>query len=75
MARGRRYRPGTSKIVFLLVVAVCGYFILSSVQEKYGYDFGLPSFSLPGPEELLGELETPPAKEKPASSPSPCGRI
>ncbi|MGI6402775.1 MAG: ComEC/Rec2 family competence protein [Oscillospiraceae bacterium] len=69
MARGRRYRPGTSKIVFLLVVAVCGYFILSSVQEKYGYDFGLPSFSLPGPEELLGELETPPAKEKPASSP------
>jgi len=69
MARGRRYRSRTGGIVFLLVAAVCSVFILYSVQEKYGYDFGLPDLSLPGVEDLLGELEVPPPEEKPASSP------
>ena len=67
MARFRRYRSGSGRVVFLLVLAVCGFFILSSMQDKYGYDFGLPSLSLPGMEELLDELEAP-SPDRPASS-------
>lgn len=49
MAKRRgKHRTRLSVIVALLVSAVAAFCILSSLQEKDGFDFGLPALELPG---------------------------
>jgi len=57
MAKSNKFRRNkrTGLIVALLAVIICGFCVLCSVQEKHGYDFGLPTFSLSSP---IGWLES-----------------
>lgn len=62
MARGKKKSARLGIIVFILILAFCGYLALSSIQDKYDYDFGLPSPNLPI-EDVLGEPPMPKPKE------------
>ncbi len=60
----RRRRGGYRGVSLTLVALVCGFLILSSVQEKLGLDLGLPGMSLPALEDVFGGAPAPPPREE-----------
>ena len=66
---GRKKQNKTRWIVTLLVGLVAAFGVLSTLQENYGRDFGLPQPNLPSIVTIFSSVELPPRRPPPPAAP------